>query len=115
MDWLKLRRPEPGEILFPISERTCGTNRKTAKMMREDLAAAKRIWIAGADDAKEQERRKNSDFLKYQDSNGRFADFHANRHTFITNLCKAEISPKTVQTLARHGDMVTLLRVFIQR
>ncbi len=111
-DWLKLRRPEPGEILFPISERTCGVNRKTAKMMREDLAAAKRVWIAEIDDAKEQERRKNSDFLKYQDSNGRFADFHANRHTFITNLCKADISPKTVQTLARHSDIRLTMNLY---
>lgn len=37
--WLKLRQPEEGEILFPISQRTCGVDRKTAKMMREDLAA----------------------------------------------------------------------------
>jgi len=111
-DWLKLRRPKPGEILFPISERTCGINRKTAKMMREDLAVARRVWIAEVDDAEEQERRENSDFLRYQDSNGRFADFHANRHTFITNLCKADISPKTVQTLARHGDIRLTMNLY---
>ena len=110
--WLKHRRPESGEILFPISERTCGVNRKTAKMMREDLAASRRVWIAEADAIKEQKRRQNSDFLKYQDSNGRFADFHANRHTFITNLCKAEISPKTVQTLARHGDIRLTMNLY---
>ena len=81
-------------------------------MMREDLAAARRVWIAEADDAKEQEHRQNSDFLKYQDSSGRFADFHANRHTFITNLCKAEISPKTVQTLARHSDIRLTMNLY---
>jgi integrase len=70
------------------------------------------FWARGYDDAKEQERRKNSDFLRYQDSSGRFADFHANRHTFITNLCKAEISPKTVQSLARHGDIRLTMNLY---
>jgi len=37
---------------------------------------------------------------------------HANRHTFITNLCKAEISPKTVQTLARHGDIRLTMNLY---
>ncbi|MEA1950977.1 MAG: hypothetical protein U9N87_06300 [Planctomycetota bacterium] len=71
--WLKHRRPPPGEILFPITERSSGVSRRTAKMMRDDLAAARRAWIKEVDDAKEQECRENSDFLKYQDSGGRFA------------------------------------------
>ncbi len=29
----------------------------------------------------------------------------AMRHTFITNLCRANVSPKTAQALARHGDI----------
>jgi len=41
----------------------------------------------------------------YKDSARRFADFRAKRHTFITNLCKAEVSPKTAQALARHSDI----------
>ncbi len=81
-------------------------------MMRDDLTAVRRAWIAEADDADEQKRRKKSDFLKYQDSSGHFADFHANRHTFITNLCKAEISPKTVQTLARHSDIRLTMNLY---
>jgi len=104
-EWLKSRQPDEAEILLPVSVRTCGVDRKTAKMMREDLAAARRAWLADTEDPTEIERREKTDFLKYQDSDGRFADFHANRHTFITNLCKADISPKTVQTLARHSDI----------
>jgi len=103
-DWLTIRQPEDGEILFAISKRVTGVNRKTAKMLRDDLAAARRVWLAEAKDKKELRRRKKSDFLKYKDSNGRFADFHANRHTFITNLCKAEVSQKMAQALARHSD-----------
>ena len=111
-EWLKHRRPAPGEILFPITKRPSGVSRRTAKMMRDDLTAARRAWIAEVHDAQEQDRRQNSDFLRYQDSSGRFADFHANRHTFITNLCKAEISPKTVQTLARHSDIRLTMNLY---
>jgi len=35
-----------------------------------------------------------------------------NRHTFITNLCKAEISSKTVQTQARHGDIRLTMNLY---
>ncbi len=38
--WLRDRDPADGDILFPIDKRTCGTDRRTAKMMAEDLAAA---------------------------------------------------------------------------
>jgi hypothetical protein len=44
--WLKLRQAGDGEILFPVDKRTCGIDRRTGKMMREDLKAARRKWIA---------------------------------------------------------------------
>jgi hypothetical protein len=34
-----------------------------------------------------------------------FGGFHGLRHTFVTHLCKADISPKTARTLARHSDI----------
>jgi len=111
-EWLKIRQPADGEILFAISKRVTGVNRKTAKMMRHDLAAARRVWLSEAKDKKELRRREKSDFLKYEDSNGRFADFHANRHTFITNLCKAEVSPKMAQALARHSDIRLTMNLY---
>ena len=109
---IKLRQLDDGKILFPVSQRTCGIDRKTAKMMREDLAAARRAWIAETDDAKEIRRRKKSDFLKYRDSNGRFADFHANRHTFITNLSLVGVSPRDAQELARHSDIRLTMNLY---
>jgi hypothetical protein len=33
-------------------------------------------------------------------------DFHALRHTFITNLCNAGVHPKTAQALGRHSSIV---------
>ncbi len=110
--WLSYRKPSPGEILFPISERTCGVHRRTSEMMKQDLKAARAIWIAAAEDEQERKKREASDFLKYQDSQGRFADFHSLRHTFVTNLCKADISPKTAQTLARHSDIRLTMNIY---
>jgi len=46
--------------------------------------------------------REVSDFLRYRDSAGRVADFHALRHTFISNLVNGGVHPKTAQMLARH-------------
>ena len=50
--------------------------------------------------------------MTYVDRQGRFADFHANRHTFITNLGRAGVSPKTTQTLARHSDIRLTMNVY---
>ena len=41
--------------------------------------------------------------IPYQDADGRFADFHASRHTFVTNLVASRVSVKVAQTLARHS------------
>jgi len=40
--------------------------------------------------------------LAYRDDEGRFADFHSLRHTFITNLANGGVHPKKAQALARH-------------
>lgn len=70
----------PKTLLFPVSGRVPGgIERKTAKMMRRDLQAARKKWIEDAkDDETEKAKREQSDFLRYKDSHGRFADFHAN-------------------------------------
>ena len=57
---------------------------KTAKMLRGDLADAGIPYINDA---------------------GRYADFHSLRHTFITNLARSKVHPKTAQTLARHSSI----------
>ena len=58
--------------------------------------------------------RKGADMLKmdlevagipYKDGAGRYADFHALRHTFVTNLYKSGVSPKVIQSLARHSTI----------
>ena len=61
-----------------------------AKMLREDLAVAE---------------------VPYRDAGGRVVDFHALRHSFITNLANSGVHPSTAQRLARHSDVnLTLSR-----
>jgi integrase/recombinase XerD len=105
-EWLAIKNPSEREILFPVSEATCGVDRRTSKMLQFDLAATRRAWL------NETDGDESSDFLRYKDSDGKYADFHALRHTFITNLCKADVSPKTAQMLARHSDISLTMNVY---
>ncbi len=43
--------------------------------------------------------------IVYRDDAGRVVDFHALRHTFISNLAAGGVHPKTAQTLARHSTI----------
>ncbi len=43
--------------------------------------------------------------VPYKDALGRFGDFHALRHTYITRLAQSGAAPKTAQTLARHSTI----------
>ena len=75
-----------------------------ARMLRKDLAAARKQWIAEASTDAERTQREDSDFLVYRDANGLFADFHATRHTYISGIVAGGASVKTAQELARHSD-----------
>jgi len=63
-------------------------NYDTADMFRADLEAAG---------------------IPYIDESGRRADFHALRHTFITNLARSGVHPKVAQALARHSTITLTL------
>ena len=81
--WLD-RKPatDPNAVLFELTT-SKGHFRKTSKMMKLDLERAG---------------------IPYRNEEGLFADFHANRHTFISNLSRAGVSLVTAQKLARHSD-----------
>ena len=70
--------------------------------MRLDLKAAREAWLSEAKTAEERAKREESDFLCYRDEDGLYADFHANRHTFITNLRRAGVPLTARKKLARH-------------
>jgi integrase/recombinase XerD len=113
-DWLQTKNDlDPNALLFPISAKVPGgVERRTSKMMRADLKAARKKWIMEAKTAKEKEERQKSDFLMYCDHAGLFADLHSLRHTFITNLERAGVSPRTAQTLARHCDIRLTMGIY---
>jgi integrase len=82
----------------------------TADMLKADLTDARTAWLESrrmpasphrnAQDALEGE---DGTFLAYRDSAGRYADFHALRHSFITSLVMGGVNPKEAQSLARHS------------
>jgi len=65
--------------------------KKGAAMLRQDLMAAD---------------------INYQDEAGRVADFHALRHSFITNVVKSGATVKESQTLARHSKPELTLGIY---
>ena len=99
-------------ILFPISRKTCGVERDGAAFLEFDLGAARTFWIAETETEEEEKRREASDFLRYKNFAGKYADFHSLRHTFITNLGRAKVSPKAAQTLARHSDISLTMNIY---
>jgi len=50
--------------------------------------------------------------VAYIDARGLYADFHALRHTFITNMMKSGVHPKTAQSLARHCTIDLTMNVY---
>ena len=109
-EWLSVKRDEdPEGILWGLRLDSGKRGPSSwcniaAAMLHRDLLAARWLWIAaeGHDDA-ETQRRIKSDTLKPVDAAGSVLDFHALRHTFITNLVLAEVHPKKAQELARHS------------
>ena len=48
--------------------------------------------------------------VQYQDASKRHADFHALRHSFVTNLLRADVPLHVVASLAGHRDVSTTMR-----
>ena len=101
----------PSTPIFPLKT-AGGRLRRTSKMMELDLKAARAEWIAAAKDVEERTRRESSDFLQYCNDDGSFADFHANRHTFISKLVKTGVGVKLAQVLARHSTPELTMNVY---
>jgi integrase len=99
-NWLA-ERPD-NDLLWPGR---WAVNNEGGDMIRRDLNAARVRWVGEARTEQERAERENTDFLAYKDRGGQTADFHALRHTFITNLVKAGVQPKDAKELARHSTI----------
>jgi integrase len=94
-------------------------NRRTDEIpLRPDTAEALKAFIAGKMPAtavfnlpawlkpiKVFKQDLEAAGIVYRDAGGRVADFHSLRHTFITNLARGGVHPKTAQALARHSTI----------
>lgn len=87
------------------------TAKRTADMLRQDMAEARAAWIAAAKPDQRPER-ESSEFLKPVNARGEHFDFHALRHTFVNLLRLAGVDVKTAQTLARHSDPRLTLNIY---
>jgi len=94
-DWLAGRpEDEPVFAALPL---------KTVRMIRKDMDAARREWLAEAATDAERKAREKSDFLKWRNAAGAVVDFHSTRHTYISSIVAGGASVKTAQELARHS------------
>jgi integrase/recombinase XerD len=76
------------------------------ELIKKDLKRARKTWLEEAgENPEELKKREESDFLLYEDHDGRFADFHALRHTYIMRLVRGGLAPKECQLLARHASI----------
>jgi integrase len=106
--WLAAK-PE-GKVVWPGN---WAKLKEAGAILRADMERARAAWIEEANkDEDEVKRRERSSFLAYKDGGGRYADFHALRHTFITNLVKSGVSPKAAQSLARHSTIDLTMNVY---
>ena len=92
----------PQAQAFAVPKRT-----EVSRLFRADLADARRAWLESHRNAQDALEGQGGTFLAYRDGAGRYADFHALRHTFITGLVMGGVNPKVAQTLARHS-VITL-------
>jgi len=109
--WIESKNLDRDELLFNLRA-SAGGLRRTAKMMRIDLERARKAWIEEVEEPALRKNREASDFLKYQNEAGMYADFHSNRHTFITNLALAGVHPKMAQSIARHSDVNLTMGIY---
>ena len=77
-----------------------------ARMIRQDLEAARAAWIKAADgDSDETERRHDSTFLCVKNEDDEVFDFHALRHTCGAWLASTGTDAKIVQSVMRHSTI----------
>jgi integrase len=83
-----------------------------AAMLRADMRRARARWIRETSDRAERRDRRDTDFLRDLDADGRRADFHSLRVTFITGLVRGGVPVKVAQELARHSTPTLTLGVY---
>ena len=103
--YIETRPPQAPVFSIPEGE--------MAKLLRSDLAAARKAWLDQAgQDRKLQARREASDFLLTRNHSGEVLDFHALRHTCGAWAALGGAHPKAVQTLMRHSAITLTMDTY---
>ena len=108
---IRIDAPEP---FIQLRAETTKAKRGDVLPIRADLADMLRAARGNAADAKrvfhriprakEHKRWLEAAGIPYCNEQGERADFHALRHTYVSWLAAAGVSPKELMTLARHTD-----------
>ena len=84
-----------------------------ARMMRDDLAEARKQWLTEAkDNPQEYAQRQESDFLTQTNHEGETTDFHCLRHTCGAWLAMTGAHPKVVQQVMRHSTITLTMDTY---
>ena len=84
-----------------------------ARMLRDDLAEARKQWLAEAkDDPQEYAQRQQGDFLTDTNHEGEITDFHSLRHTCGAWLAMTGAHPKVVQQVMRHQSITLTMDTY---
>ncbi len=102
--WLKGRKAGPVFTLPYLAN--------IVRMLRDDMNHARIAYYRAMYPGAERRNARRGDFLRPIDVDGRFADFHALRATYITMLARANVPVKVLQTLARHSDPKLTLNTY---
>ncbi len=124
--WRSLNLSE-SESTVTVTAGYAKNGKETTLPLRKDVAELFKQWFDDSGFSLNDKvfpkfnKAKGADMLKrdleavgipYRDESGRYADFHAQRHTFISNVGKSGATVKEAQRLARHSTSALTLDVY---
>lgn len=92
--------------------KSCGIATAVASRKKAATPVWPGAWARAKQAGKTLQRDLEAASIPYVDEQGRYADVHVLRHTFITNMMKSGINPKTAQSLARHSTIDLTMNVY---
>ncbi len=90
----------PGASAFALPER-----REMVKMLQEDLAVARDLWLKDAKTPDERAQREHELFLCIKNESGEELVFHSLRHTTGAWLAMRGVEAKVIQSVMRHCNI----------
>jgi len=102
---IKSHPPASAAVMFLLP-----TKYEMAEMVRDDLAAARQIWLERNGNLAKSDQE--CDFLMAENHCGETLDFHALRHTCGAWLAIQGVHPKTIQTVMRHKSITLTMDTY---